>query len=745
MSRKWSGTRSPLVAAVLLFCLGPPAPAEAAAPGATAAVPSYYVQVDPDSFAFIIQYPHANHYISATVTIDGRVIEGVRMRIRGDSSRNLPKKSFKLEFAGPPLPDGTRTLNLNADYLDASYLHTALASRLIARSGQPVFDARHAALYVNDSFYGLYLQVENVDEAFLARVGLDPQGNLYKAALDGSCLSLFDDVDYHWEKETNEGEGRSDLRELIQAINTVPQSDYEAFARDWFDYDQMVNVLAMNMLISNGSTYYHNYFMYHDVRGSGKWMYLNWDMDFSFRSYGSNYDYRRSSGSGTPDNPFPERAIISQEILSDIRERIEAATADFFNPSFAHPIIDSIAAAIEPFVALDTLDNVADVAYWREQVEAEKRFFDQRPPALLNQIDTWPRSFRLNREQRVSPDGITFSWSKSHSPTGEPVTYAFVLGRSTTYSPTSDRVIRGITDTTFTLTPMPEPGRYFWQVTAVEENGSYADGYDSWNPIVVGDAGAPPIVINEINYNGGTATAAEDWVEFYNPLADTIGLAGWRFDDGPNRFTFPENARIEPFGYLVLARSVSAFSAWYADGPEPIGDLGFGLSSDGETLRLVSPLLEVVDSVTYSPAAPWPTDANGHGYTLSLRNPSWDNARAESWTASRFHGGTPGAANGNMSTSADELVDPGVAVMEQNYPNPFSHSTRIGFRLVRPGDVRVEATDVMGRTAELLANGWFAAGHHEITWHPRLPSGTYFLRLMVNGEVVGRVGATIIR
>ncbi|HEX7071716.1 MAG TPA: CotH kinase family protein, partial [Rhodothermales bacterium] len=450
---------------ILVLCLLTAWPASAQSGDAT--IPEYHVTVDPDSFAFILQFPHEDIYVGATVTSGGITYTGVRMRIRGDSSRNRPKKSFKLEFTGRALPRGVRTLNLNADYLDESYLHTALSSILMRRSGQPVFDARHALLYVNGRFNGIYLQVENMDEAFLARMGLDPQGNLYKASLDGACLSPYDDVLYHWEKKTNENDAPHDLVELIVAINSVPQPDYEAFAREWFDYDAMVNLLAMNMLIANGSTYYHNYYMYHDVRGSGKWTYLPWDTDFSFGSYGITYDYRRSSGSGTPDNPYHERAIISESILADVRSRVEELAGDVFHPDVLNPIIDSIAAVIAPYVPLDSLDGVSDLQEWQSRVDAEKRFIELRPSYLLRQIDENVRSFLLDREPDITPEGITFRWSRSVSPQGDPVRYSLVLARTTTFNSLTDRVFRDLTDTTLTVSPLPAPGRYFWWVTAI--------------------------------------------------------------------------------------------------------------------------------------------------------------------------------------------------------------------------------------------------------------------------------------
>ena len=47
----------------------------------------------------------------------------------------------------------------------------------------------------------------------------------------------------------------------------------------------------------------------------------------------------------------------------------------------------------------------------------------------------------------------------------------------------------------------------------------------------------------------------------------------------------------------------------------------------------------------YESIPPWPTEPNGTGLTLCLRDPATDNSLADNWTASVEIGGTPGAVN----------------------------------------------------------------------------------------------------
>ena len=67
------------------------------------AVQEYFIACDPDSFAYIYNHFSKDYYIHVTFTHAGQTWSRVRMRIRGDSSREYPKKSLKLEFDAEPI------------------------------------------------------------------------------------------------------------------------------------------------------------------------------------------------------------------------------------------------------------------------------------------------------------------------------------------------------------------------------------------------------------------------------------------------------------------------------------------------------------------------------------------------------------------------------------------------------------------------------------------------------------------
>jgi hypothetical protein len=91
-------------------------------------------------------------------------------------------------------------------------------------------------------------------------------------------------------------------------------------------------------------------------------------------------------------------------------------------------------------------------------------------------------------------------------------------------------------------------------------------------------------------------------------------------------------------------------------------------------------------------------------------------------------------------------VGPTLAV----YPNPFNPRTEIVYRLDAASEVDLAVFDLAGRLVDTLETGAASAGRHSVTWagkdrHGRaVPSGKYFARLEVGGDVVTR-SMTLIR
>lgn len=436
------------------------------------ALPELHITCDPDSFAAVCARYQEDVYIPAKLQMGKQTWSKAKLRLRGDSSREFPKKSLKVKvMEGDEMPFGRTTLNLNAEYLDRTYLRQYLCTRIFQASGQPCFDATHVAVYFNGRFRGIHLLVEGVDDDFLQKRKLSLLGDLYKATKDSASLSLYDDVQGFWEKKLPKKDTAwTPLETLIARLNLTPDDAYWKMAQETFHYEHLVNAIAVNMLIGNRSTYYHNYFMYRDPQ-SHRWLYLPWDLDNTFIPSEVDDPYQRGNLSDShwgdmASNPLFERAIADPRILADIQRRVRTLTRQLYHPDHLFPIIDSVAALLAPYMAMDTLYHQHTVEGWQQEIDYLKAYIEQRPEILDYQFAHSPTSFRLIRPESPLRGGETLRWRAAVDPDSDPLTYRCCYSPEDQFTREFTRCHAGIPDTFFTLPQGLAPGKYYWKVLA---------------------------------------------------------------------------------------------------------------------------------------------------------------------------------------------------------------------------------------------------------------------------------------
>ena len=84
----------------------------------------------------------------------------------------------------------------------------------------------------------------------------------------------------------------------------------------------------------------------------------------------------------------------------------------------------------------------------------------------------------------------------------------------------------------------------------------------------------------------------------------------------------------------------------------------------------------------------------------------------------------------NVAVEDPDDALPSDYALLQNYPNPFTSSTRVAFAMSRPSAVRIAVFDVTGRQVAVLVDGSLGAGRHEVDFNADgLSSGTYLIRM----------------
>jgi len=75
--------------------------------------------------------------------------------------------------------------------------------------------------------------------------------------------------------------------------------------------------------------------------------------------------------------------------------------------------------------------------------------------------------------------------------------------------------------------------------------------------------------------------------------------------------------------------------------------------------------------------------------------------------------------------------------LDQNYPNPFNPTTEIRYTLDKPGRVKLNVYDEIGRLTAVLVDGKESAGSHTVTFNAsQLPSGLYFYKLHTGSKIL---------
>lgn len=131
----------------------------------------------------------AEEYQLCAVTVDGEKLDNVAIRPKGNSSlssvvsSDSERYSFKIDFdkySDGLTYHGLDKLNLNNIISDNSYLKEYLSYDMMAYMGVAAPLSSFVKVSVNGEYFGLYLAVEGVEEAFAERNYSSDYGNIYK-------------------------------------------------------------------------------------------------------------------------------------------------------------------------------------------------------------------------------------------------------------------------------------------------------------------------------------------------------------------------------------------------------------------------------------------------------------------------------------------------------------------------------------------------------------------------------------
>ncbi len=282
--------------------------------GSSSGSPVYrIIMTSPDHQRLGSRSRQSNVLLPATFIARGRAYHLVGVRYRGENSRNLDNRSYKIRLHAENTFDGADNVNLNAgngNQFGRSGFNEILSSDLFRRADVPypiIWPiSLHFAGEVSRNFDSRYVYKEAFDDRFLARYfGGSDHGNLYRprnpqpGGASGNFFYRGDDVDDYrdlYEKRTNENEDDfSDVIELCRVFsdNETPGAEFPDAIDALVDQRQWARFFAVMACVSNtdGGIWNRNgedFFIYHVPDDSsrpdaGEWLLLPWDLEETFQ------------------------------------------------------------------------------------------------------------------------------------------------------------------------------------------------------------------------------------------------------------------------------------------------------------------------------------------------------------------------------------------------------------------------------------------------------------------------------
>ena len=732
------------------------------------------ISIDEDALTWIYDNVNSDSMHNATVHFKNsqidEVVDNIGFRLRGNTSRNAVKKSFKIsfnEFENGRKFYGIDKLNLNGEHNDPSIIRSKLCWDLYRMLGIKAPRASYAEVYINGDYYGLYINVENIDSDMLKKRFENFDGNLWKCLYPADLTYLGSDPNLYkfvqegrraYDLKTNEDEDDySKLAQLINVINNSSSSELPIKLEDIFDVASFLKYKAFNFLTGNWDDYHslmNNYYLYHDPVKE-YFTFIPFDYDNNFGIDWFNIDWADTNPYNIPkvvsgSRPLSEKLQQISEYRNLYTHFIEFFSNNVINVSSVGSRIDSIKSLIKPSAENDlfrTYDynfsmNDFDLSYISGSYSNQhvkyglKQFINKKNSTIygkINYMNAKPIVYKINVEDQTpnAIDTIEITAAVfSHSPLEEVdiVFYDEVSFEEKIYpmfySPIADTKIVEENDRWVgTIPPLGENGKGYFKIRVKNQN-QLTENYPRLNPIKikVNSSGNTLLFINEImadndNVNQDEAGEFDDWLEIYNSSADEIDLSSYYLSDKKDNLTkwqFPAEVKISPFSYLLV----------WCDEDSEQGQLhtNFKLSASGEFIALTAPDgLTVIDSISFGEQT-----ADLSFSRIPDGSINW-----------QISNPTPGTTNLYVDSVEDDITLQSFELGA--YPNPFNPSTKIRFSLPAKNglkNVSLKIYDVLGNEITELINNDLQPGTYEVTLNgSSFSSGVYLCRLTAGSSV----------
>jgi len=592
-----------------------------------------------------------NERLLATVEINGESFDSVGIRYRGgatyDAAQGKNPLNIKLDYIKNHDYQGTETLILNNGAKDPSFVREVL-SHDIANQYMPSPRANYAKIFVNGSYHGLYVNVENVDKDFMA-LGfnsnrentffdcspdgtIDPPGAGCTEGIGSSLEYLGASVECYkdyYDKTSNPVGGWNELVDLANDIGTNATNIETSM-----NVDRAIWMLAMQNLVVNLESYIgatpENYYLFRD--GNDRFNTLPTDFNETF---GGDAELEEGQADLTlselqnldpllraNDDTRPllkmilQNARYKRQYVAHYRTMLQEIINSGWYATRAQELVNLISADVtsdpnkiysdaqfnanlNSTTTIDYNGAMVDIPGVAELMNQRLTYllgyveFMKTPPSISD-IGHFPLDVTANSNNTITAEitGADYVYVGYRSNLTEVFQKVEMLDDGNNNDGVAGDGIYG-----GDIFVGSEGAQYYiYAENSTSDVGAFSPKRaeeEYYNLTTFGD-----VVINELMASNATTIADqdgefEDWVELYNNTSTGINLNGYYLTDDANdlmKYQFP-NVTIDGNGYIIIwLDNDSLQQGLHAD---------FKLSASGEELLLVNANLQVVDKVVF--------------------------------------------------------------------------------------------------------------------------------------------------
>ncbi|NLY21532.1 MAG: spore coat protein CotH [Tissierellia bacterium] len=350
----------------------------------TEVVHSIDIKISQSDWQNMIDNALDEEYVNCDLEIDGEIFRNIAIRVKGNNSKTLTHKygherySFKIKFdhySDGRTYYGLDKLSLNASFQDNSYLKDYITYDMMNHMGVPSPLSSYVYITVNGEDWGLYIGIEEIEDAFVKRVYGKNHGKLYKPDYknvkdenDDVALIYTDDDFNSYDNIFRKAKFEINDSDKTRLIKSLKQLDIGESLEEAVDIDEVLRYFVVQTFVVNLDSYIgytgHNYYLYEK---DGVLQMLPWDYNLAYGTYllgmpnpinDSTYFVNYPINTPAPGHIMLRRPLFhnimkNKEYYREYHRLYSEFVNSYFESGYFENKIDETIKLISPYVGKD--------------------------------------------------------------------------------------------------------------------------------------------------------------------------------------------------------------------------------------------------------------------------------------------------------------------------------------------------------------------------------------------------------